>query len=110
MRLKWRVSPEPTGRYRSFEQRGWPMAYYPDGTYAGCLTCPDPYEPWNMREGKHAPITITIARHHPKSEWGQLGAWTVVRLKATQPNLPAAKKALEDFLGRMTEYHPKGDG
>lgn len=27
MKLKWYVDPEPTGRYRSFQRRGWPTCY-----------------------------------------------------------------------------------
>lgn len=27
MKLKWYVDPEPTGSYRSFQRRGWPICY-----------------------------------------------------------------------------------
>lgn len=37
MKLKWRVDPAPTGRYRSFSRRGWPSADYANGECAACI-------------------------------------------------------------------------
>ena len=31
VKLHWQVAPSPTGRYRSFDKRGWPTAYYGKG-------------------------------------------------------------------------------
>jgi len=67
MKLKWKVSEVPTGRYRSFHGRQWPSASYV-GTDkpAVYLSCEDDYIPAQVRVGTHAPIWITMLHHnHP---------------------------------------------
>lgn len=59
----WKVAEAPTGMYRSFERRGWPVAHYADGSVAACISCEDDYCPRDVREGKHAPLTVRVADH-----------------------------------------------
>jgi hypothetical protein len=61
-KVVWHVAPVPTGRYRSFERRGWPTANYgKHGLIAASISCDDEYYPSDVREGKHAPLTVRIA-------------------------------------------------
>lgn len=61
MKIKWRVAAAPTGRYRSFDKRGWPMAETADkGEPVFRLDCADAYVPRLVREGKHAEIEIRV--------------------------------------------------
>lgn len=63
MRLKWKVGEAPTGRYRSFAHRSWPMAYdmdNPDKVIA-YIVCEDSYVPRDAEDGRHAPLTIRVA-------------------------------------------------
>lgn len=63
MRYKWEVSPKPTGRYSSFEHRGFPSAYYENGVAAAHMVCEDEYRPADVKIGKHKPIKLRIADH-----------------------------------------------
>lgn len=62
IKLFWKVSEPPTGRYRSFDVRCWPNAYYgKDGKIAAHITCDDEYRPKNVKSGEHKPLTIFVA-------------------------------------------------
>ena len=63
MKIKWHVAAIPTGRYRSFERRGWPSAEYADGRIAAWITCADDYYPPDVRAGTHAPLILRVADH-----------------------------------------------
>lgn len=63
-KLKWKISEAPTGRYRSFEHRPWPMALYPDGQLAAQIVCEDSwhrsYKPRVAKSGEHPPLTLHV--------------------------------------------------
>ena len=60
MKIKYEVAPAPTGRYRSFQHRGWPTGYVNDEVAVG-FSCSDDYTPSSVKEGRHAPIRVRIA-------------------------------------------------
>lgn len=64
-KIKWRVDPAPTGRYRSFEKRGWPGADYSTGAAAAQIysTTGQAYIPSLARTGQHAPLELRVAEH-----------------------------------------------
>jgi len=105
MKLKWQVADVPVGRYRSFEKRGWPMAYYPDGKVAARVTCADEYIPARVRTGEHSPLTISVVRYsRTPEEKSREGAWRWCTLKARAPNLVEAKSIAEQFLNSYPEF------
>jgi hypothetical protein len=61
VKLKWRVAPAPTGRYRSFDKRGFPSAEYPDGRPAAMLECEESYKATFARNGGHKPVAVCVA-------------------------------------------------
>jgi hypothetical protein len=104
MKLKWKVAEAPTGPYRSFHKRAWPAASYPNGKPAAWLNCEDDYRPRDVREGRHKPITITLA-HHQHPEAGN--SWKVMRLKGQAATLQEAKDHVQAFLEIHGEFWPK---
>lgn len=104
IKLKWKVGDKPTGRYRSFEKRSWPYAYYPDGTYAGSIDCSKSYEPRDAREGTHPELTILVADHSDQ-EGG--AAWVSKRLKQKFKTLDEAKQGLSDIIHKYPQLMPR---
>lgn len=74
-KLIWRVQPAPTGRYRSFEKRGWPDASYDDAdeSPAAMITSEDAYAPSRIKTGEHAELIVHIADWSipPSFKWRQ---------------------------------------
>lgn len=98
--IKWKVSPAPTGRYRSFERRSWPSADYTiGGKPAAYIACEDDYRPANVREGKHAELAVMIAQWDERTfKWR--------RLQQRFATLELAKSAAERFLRAHPEFWP----
>lgn len=104
MKLRWKVDPEPTGPYSSFQHRSWPQAFYPDGRYAGTLQCSEPYVPQAVRDNSHAPLFLLVNHYnHPQAGNG----WRVLRSKASYPTLKDAKEAFARMLDAHPEYQPR---
>lgn len=103
VKLKWKVDPVPTGRYRSFVKRGWPSAYYPDGNNAVFLYAEEPYAPCFARAELRFPITIRVAFHHPEEEWPEKGAFTWRTLKVRAYSLEEAKTLAQTFIENAYE-------
>lgn len=106
IKLVWKVAPEPVGRYRSFEERGWPTADY-KGTDkpAVMLQGSVGYTPRLARDGGTALIlTVFIA------DWRRLSpgaaAFTWRKLKATFTSLQEAKEAAAQAISRHPEFIP----
>lgn len=106
MEIVWKVADTPTGKYRSFERRGWPTAYYgsTNGKPAAFLECEDAYTPACGREGGHAPIKV-IVLHHNHPEAGK--SWKRFVLKERAATLSQAKQMATEFLQHHLDWHPK---
>lgn len=106
MKLKWQGSDVPTGRYRSFERRGWPTATIGDGIAMVRLLCDDGYIPTNVKTGKHGEISIHIAFWHTDDERHvqDVGAFRWVTLVKRAASLSDAKSIAQEFLSRRTEF------
>ena len=105
MKLQWKVSEAPTGPYRAFYDRAWPVAYY-KGTSkpAVFLHCPEGYVPALVKDGKHSPITIIVLHHnHPDEPT----SWKRFQLKAKAVTLEQAKQRAEAFLMGHPDWWPK---
>ena len=106
--LKWKVAPNPTGRYRSFEHRHWPDAEYANGErpaaaiYCGARWSADydtEYTPERARTGEHAPLRVRIACYDTTP-------WKWKTHKQLCATLDEAKALAEKFLTDHPELRP----
>lgn len=104
-KIVWRVQPEPTGRWRSFQLRGWPQAHVGrNGKLLAMLGCEQDYSPRRAREGNHDPLTIRVCHHrHPKMPQ----SWVVFVLGRKAKTLDEAKAIVEEFYERHPLWLPK---
>jgi hypothetical protein len=56
-KIKWEVSPAPTGPYKSFHWRGWPVGRTECGMTL-MIGCEDDYVPKRVRAGDHRPLKL----------------------------------------------------
>ena len=106
MKLKWKVSDLPVGRYRSFDSRAWPMADFEDGNTAAMITCDDEYIPAYVKTGNHSSLTIRVACwHEHESGIGQTFEWKT--LKTRPATLKDAKLIAQLFFDTNKQYLPK---
>lgn len=100
-KIVWKVGDKPVGRYRSFEKRPWPTAYWDNvnGPCAAMITCADSYEPCEVKKGNHGPLTLRIARYK-----GEQWDWATARV--TYNTLEEAKKAAYSILSKYPHIHP----
>lgn len=100
VQIRWKVGEVPTGRYRSFSKRGWPMASYMDGRPAAAIYCEDEYRSSNVVEGKHELLTLNIADHSRTP-------WKWVKSTTQYKTLQEAKDAAQRFLVKFPNLVPK---
>ena len=97
MKLKWKVDPEPTGRYRSFEGRAWPSAEYVDGRLAAFIVCSEDYRPRYVKTGNHPELAVKL--------YDYSGAERVTKvLKARFATLAEAKAATAACLAANPQF------
>lgn len=102
VKLKWRVSAAPTGRFRSFEHRSWPSAEWPNGAPAASLHCEDDYTPARGRgEHLHAPLIVYVKAYRADGS-----GWDNRRLKGRPLTLAAAKELVDKFFDVMPDMRP----
>lgn len=100
MKIKWKVSPAHTGRYRSFETRSWPTADYPNEITAAAIYCENKYAPWRVKENNHKELTLMIADHSTTP-------WHYVKAKQKFKTLQEAKNGLLIILKAHPHLIPK---
>ena len=98
LKLIWKVDEKPTGKFRSFERRGWPSADYENGNFAVEILCGSEYVPADVREGKHGPLTLRIADYSRPSNVATGAGWTAVKSKNQFATLKEAKAAAVEIL------------
>lgn len=107
IKLTWRVAPEPTGRYRSFERRAWPSAEYKNGACAAYMSHEESYEPSVHRNATDLSIKLHVAVWG-LTEGGKWGfRWRVLNKRAS--SIKEGKQIMEDFLngvGKTSAVHP----
>ncbi|MCP4377686.1 MAG: hypothetical protein GY794_16110 [bacterium] len=110
MKLKWRVAPVPTGRYRSFEERMWPEAMYrnEDESAAVRMTCEDEYKPQDVRDGNHRPLTIYVAHWVDPAERAGRAAFEWRKVIQTAATLKQAKALAQKILDDRVHFWPEG--
>ena len=106
-KIRWKVSPEPTGRYRSFDRRGWPFAEYADGRSAARIQSEDDYVPSLVREGKHTPLEVYVADYSITPTEEKPAPWKWRRMKSEFATLKEAQEAVVKLLAAHPEILPK---
>ncbi len=106
--IKWKVDPEPTGRYRSFDRRGWPDAHYKNKSedVAARIRCEDEYYPRNVKSGNHKPLKVYVA-DWSRSPKGTSFIW--LKIKGEFKTLKEAKEAAEKIIEKYEHIKPKGE-
>lgn len=99
--LYWKVAPEPTGPYRSFQTRAWPIAYFDKERtkLAGFISCSVSYSKKVADSQDHPPLTLICdvringvrVRRFFRSQFDSLGK---------------AKAALQKLFSDHPEYIP----
>lgn len=101
-KIKWKVSPKSTGRYASFQARGWPHAEYECGQWAAQLICKEDYSFDRAKSGNHSEIKVMIA-DYTETQW----VWrTLVKRAST---LEEAKEIVKNFLIANPQYAPRAN-
>lgn len=105
VKLKWTVQPASTGRYRSFEKRGWPHAHYADGSAAAYISCEQAYRPDIAKSGEHGELTVRVAEYPAvRAPGAQAFHWRTI--KARFATLEAAKAAAQRFIDQRPDFRP----
>jgi hypothetical protein len=99
------VADVPTGRYRSFDKRGWPMGYLHDEPVAA-LYCKDEYVPRKVQAEDHGPIKICVAQHFAPGtpERKEHGGFRWLTLKRRARSLLEAKQLAHEILSDHPEW------
>lgn len=107
IKLKWKNSDAPTGRFRSFHKRGWPTADIA-GTdiMAVMLSCEVSYSKAAVDAKSHGEIKVSIAdRRKPNDP--AAGAWVWRTLKERFHDLESAKATATRFVLAHPEFFPE---
>lgn len=99
MKIVWKVQPRTTGQWRSFQQRGWPEAWYNDCLIA-IIMADEPYHP-KLRHPLLCPeLTIRVFDYR----LGPQGR-VMKTLKRRAVNLEQAKNLVKHFFHKHGEHH-----
>jgi hypothetical protein len=101
LKVVWKVSESPTGRYRSFHKRGWPSAEYENGGCAAQIYCDEEYRPSEAKTGDHPALSLHIA-DHSQTPW----KWRTV--KQRYGTVQEAKEAFKEILKMNPHIQPGG--
>jgi len=113
MKIKWKVQPAPTGRYRSFERRGWPSGTINDEAVA-LLRCEHDYTAKLAKgeptfDGTPPVISVWVAdwtAHNTGTRTKNGTAFVWRCLKARFSNVADAKAAAQSFLDSHPNFLP----
>lgn len=94
--LKWRVDPEPTGRYSSFEKRGFPSADYPGERPAANIRCKDSYLPSVHRDATDLDLELWVAQYYIGEAGNETFKWR--RLVKRASSIKEAKEIVSQFI------------
>lgn len=102
MKLKWKVQPAPTGRYRSFDHRGWPELLSPGGHLVAMICCSDDYSAKRAKSGEHMLLSVVVYDYHDTTGAGR----TAARFKERFKRIEDAKWAAENFFRERPQCLP----
>lgn len=95
IKIKWRVSPAPTGRYKSFEKRNFPYAEYENGETLADMLCGDSYVPALHKDSDDLELKLRVMDYS-----GEFPKWRT--LKARPTSIKSTKELLVKFLETET--------
>lgn len=98
-KIIWKVGPKPTGKYRSFQTRGWPTAEIGNEIVAA-LYCDEPYTGFNSRRTDLL-ITVRVTDRFGPDTW----EWKQLKLRAK--SVAEAKQLVATFYKVKLEWLPK---
>jgi hypothetical protein len=102
VKIKWEVEPPPSGKWRSFERRGWPSAVFRTEKEhrAAIIHCADEYVPAKVKTGDHAKLAVSIA------DWrdGHKGEW--LKMIPRFSTLKQAKEFIAETYAKFPQYLP----
>lgn len=105
-KLYWKVSPQPTGRFRSFEKRGFPYAYYKNGEMAARIDANVSYDPSIHRTANDLQISVFVAEWYVREVDSYLTfRWR--KAKSVVTSISAAKELVNTLLKSNPNFvHP----
>jgi hypothetical protein len=107
-KIKWTISPAPTGKFSSFHKRSWPYAEFVNGgNPAVMIRCEDSYRLSDAKSGDHAPLKVYIADHSIRETNKEAAAFEWKRVKGEFKTLVDAKKAAIEVYERYPAFWPK---
>jgi hypothetical protein len=98
VKIKWKVQEAPTGRFKSFHYRGWPLAETETGDVVFGVDCKDDYVPAKVKSGNHEPLRLRVAVRNNREvgfDWATL--------KRDFATLSELKEAAKEFATRRPE-------
>lgn len=107
-KLVWKVGTVPTGRYRSFQHRNWPQAFYDgdEGRLAVYITCEDAYRPAVVKTGQHKPLEVWVYDYSACKDSLQRERRTR-KMNRKFTTLAEVKTVMNKFLSEHSELWPK---
>lgn len=87
--IKWKVGDKPTGRFRTFQDRSWPMASRGDNVLAAIY--PVEKESYSARVAETTEVVIHVADHRQQP-------WVWRRLVCRHRGVTSAKAAVQSFF------------
>lgn len=99
LKLKWKISPKPTGRYASFDKRSWPSADFENGKCAAQIICETDYSLQCAKSGNHGELIVMVADHSATP-------WKWRKLKETFATIENAKLATLEMFEKHPEFKP----
>ncbi len=99
MQIKWKVQEKPTGKYSSFEKRGFPEAFYKDGSIAAHIYSDgDDYE-YVTKQKEYKSLVLRFADY-------SVTPWKWRQFTKRFKTIDEAKKTLSKFLSIHLEVMP----
>jgi hypothetical protein len=104
VKLKWKASEKPTGPYKCFQKRSWPVAHFgKTDVTAASIYCEDQYVPSRVKLGEHKELIVRVAIRDAEKGPG----WNWCNLKKRAATLEEAKAIAQDFFDRNPKYLPE---
>ena len=108
MKLIWKVTPKPTGPYRSFFKRDWPTAWYNEDQVAASVSCEHSYCLRLSKTDDHAELIIRLADYSKPSNPENNRGFTWIKVKKPAKTLAEAKEVVAALLVKYPSLAPKG--
>ena len=105
-KVHWKISEAPTGRYKSFSKRGWPMGYADkdNNKVLFHIRSEDGYHPRKVKTGEHKPLSLLVAVRNKGEDKETKGSFTWRKVKSEFPTLKHAKEAAHKIYTECPHY------